>query len=407
MNTACDLLAHLIRARKGEDFITEALAWTLNHTGFDRCFRSRVLRELGDGRLRDIQWGEWRTQYPLDGKFLDMVCISNDSTKAIILEHKENAAFDPDQIRTYRDISQKHFESFIGSITPAPVSEPSVVDFSWCWYEVHAMASHWLQANARPKIDEFIVRNFLELLDQRALGPMTALEMGEVRHLWNTILAEERLVKLIQRMPHDHEWMGAIPEDLQSAKLLRRTFGQGQRSPRRRDGRIGLDLMDDWHPGIFVGVLVDGRDHGIPHSSDPEKGPDFCLILDMHRDLHSRYPADTTYIDFKSNLRQRCESTPWCFLDHLKEHKSPNLWHPIHVRRPLADVIGNLESGDAQVRALRTAAGDALKLVAGEHANFWHLRQSLQGQLDPAYATSSDPGGSRGVEREAKGERAL
>ena len=76
-----DLLARLSRARKGEDFITEALAWTLNNTGFEGCFRSRVLREIDDGYSQHTQWGEWRTQHPLGGKFLDMACISCDDTK--------------------------------------------------------------------------------------------------------------------------------------------------------------------------------------------------------------------------------------------------------------------------------------------------------------------------------------
>ena len=406
MNAATDLLTRLALARKGEDFLTEALAWTLNNTGFDLCFRSRVLRALNDERLADIQWGEWRTRYHLSGKFLDMVCISSDGTRAIIFEHKENARFDPEQIRTYRKISHEYFEAFIGSITPAPPPDQSVVDFSLCWYDLHEMATHWLETDARPDVDEFVVRSFLDLLDKRALGPMTPITKSDITHLWNAILVEESLVKLIRRMPDEADWMTAIPVNLRSAKLDRRSFGQGQRPPRRPDGRIGLDLLDEWHPGIFVGVLVDGRDHRIPNSSDPKKGPDFCLILDMHRNLHSSYPDDPNYRNFKKKLRKRCERTPWRFLDHLKDHKPWNPWHPIHVRQPLSDVIGNCGSGDAQIRALRDAARDVLSLIVGDRS-FWNLRQGFSRQLGPINLTLSDSGGSKGVAPGSKGERAL
>ena len=237
---------------------------------------------------------------------------------------------------------------------------------------------------------------------------MTALPKSEIPQLWNAIRLEEDLVKLVRRMPDEDDWMSTIPKELRSADPLRRSFGKGRRAPRRRDGRIGLDLMDDWRPGIFVGVLVDGRDHRIRRSSEPEKGPDFCLILDMHRDLHSRYSTDPTYGDFKGNLRRRCQGTRWHFLDHAKEHRSPNLWHPIHIRRPLVDVMnGYDESGDEQLSALRAAAGEVLNLVVGQDGDFWNLQQSLRRQLDSASVISSDPGGSIGVAKGPKGERPL
>ncbi|MBA2664336.1 MAG: hypothetical protein H0U74_18745 [Bradymonadaceae bacterium] len=62
------------------------------------------------------------------------------------------------------------------------------------------------------------------------------------------------------------------------------------KSGRSTDGRIGIDIIQGWKPGLFVGVIADGRDHRVT-PSNPELGADFALVLSVRKVGSPEAPA--------------------------------------------------------------------------------------------------------------------
>lgn len=132
------------------------------------------------------------------------------------------------------------------------------------------------------------------------------------------------------------------------------------------DGRIGLDLLTPWRPGVFVGVMVNPRDHrsGV---SDPELGSDFLLVLDVARKADGdRLDGDTWLVQPEiTALRARLteDSGAWAFHDHLTAVDSPNRWHPFHLRRPLVTVFESATDAEERYARWLAAARSALDVL--------------------------------------------
>ncbi len=141
-------------------------------------------------------------------------------------------------------------------------------------------------------------------------------------------------------------------------------------------GRMGISLWDEseWYPGIFVGVLLDGKDH-CTKPINSAKGPDFCLILSFKGPLFGTYRTNEHYREFLCNAQQRLNDgwNRWKFYNHLEEVERPNRYHPIHIRKPLLDVFAGTESYEEQECLFYNAASELIKLVA-EEESFWKLR---------------------------------
>ncbi|GDX83548.1 hypothetical protein LBMAG42_53590 [Deltaproteobacteria bacterium] len=127
------------------------------------------------------------------------------------------------------------------------------------------------------------------------------------------------------------------------------------------DGRVGLDLVDPWCPGAFAGVFLDPTDHKVTPSR-PHLGTDFVIILDTQH-TQNRVPYDT--LPAFGALVRRLESAPrrWDVLDHLATAKKPNRWHPIHLRRPMAEIWEGTSNAEERYAAWLAAARDGLALL--------------------------------------------
>jgi hypothetical protein len=141
-----------------------------------------------------------------------------------------------------------------------------------------------------------------------------------------------------------------------------------------RWGRQGINVgSSTWKPGLFLGVLVYGKDHCV-ELLDPEGGADLAVILSVGRkagedglkgDSFVRQPE---WEALKARLRK--DSGRFRFVDHLLEASSrPNRWHPVHLRLPLAQVWAEVDDNSearymAWIECLREGA--ALLLVGGE-----------------------------------------
>jgi len=146
------------------------------------------------------------------------------------------------------------------------------------------------------------------------------------------------------------------------------------------DGRMGLELLNSWTPGIFVGILLDGKDH-CTKPINAAKGPDFCLILDFDEELHSQYPSNRHYTDFVRIVSKKITdlNNGWEFYHHLDDNKvkNKNKWHPIHIRKPMLDVFVGSMSIEEQSDIFYKTANQIIEIVTDE-ACFWSLRDEYK-----------------------------
>lgn len=137
-----------------------------------------------------------------------------------------------------------------------------------------------------------------------------------------------------------------------------------------RWGRQGINVgSSSWKPGLFLGVLVYGKDHCV-ELLDPDGGADLALILDVARKAGEEGLNGDSFIsqpewrDLETRLRE--DSGRFHFVDASSR---PNRWHPVHLRLPLAQVWAEADNNSearykAWIECLREGA--ALLLVGGE-----------------------------------------
>ncbi|MYA44991.1 MAG: hypothetical protein F4X43_01310 [Acidobacteria bacterium] len=369
-----------------EDFITNALAWTLQNTSLGTQFRECIRDKL---RARGVcvpvtEHSVWETQVNLSGKRPDMGCLDGDA--AILFEHKRGAnKVDPAQIGRYKRRAKAKYSRGHAIVVIAADDPPfnTEADIELPWRQVYGFVKESKKACAK---EEFVASCFLDLLDSEGLGPMKELDLTVLPYLDKARASENTLYGFAQclaRKPWD-SLPGISPDDIHE-NPLHRSSGRGR--AKHRDGRIGVDLLESWSPGIFVGVLVDGRDHRTK-PSDPELGPDFSIIMDFGDEFHKRYPEDEHYKALVVRLRELVrqgqladadapfDGCRWQFWNHLEECKDPNKWHPIHLRRPLATLLQGITTGEDQVKRLWDVSREGLGILF-HRGEIGALRQAM------------------------------
>lgn len=129
------------------------------------------------------------------------------------------------------------------------------------------------------------------------------------------------------------------------------------------EGRFGVDLLNEWKPGLFVGAYLLRYDHRQPLLA-PEDGGDFALILDVLQNA-TAFDGDAFVqhaLFYRLRERLARDSGAWNFADHLAQAK-PNRWHPLYLRRPLMDVLGDASTPQARRDAWFAAARDAVQVL--------------------------------------------
>ncbi len=157
------------------------------------------------------------------------------------------------------------------------------------------------------------------------------------------------------------------------------------------DGREGVDVMPwPWKPGVFCGVLVDGRDHRTTPGRS-RLGVDFVVILSMYQKVNpGAYESSPAFQALRARLA--ADHGRWDFHDHLAAVPRPNRWHPIHLRRPLVEVWEGAGTPEARCAAWLAAAREGMELLlrGGE-------ARDLSGAWDeppsPAHVETSEPPG--------------
>lgn len=314
---------------------------------------------------------EWRTQENFDGKYPDMVCRFNGENKAIIFEHKTWRPLHENQLANYKDYAKNNFDEYrIVLITATQQQHEQDPDLPLCWSDIYNLISDLENSND----SELLFRDFQQLLKSEGLGPPAPISHTSIRYHYETKDLKKNISDLIERIKGREEqkkkWKKMIKKDLD----IRKRVGWG---------RIGLELLP-WEGSIFIGILVDGKDHKT-EPIDLVKGPDFCLIISFDQSLHDFYTEEKSYKKLVEELLpKKVEqlNDGWQFYDHLKDFEAPrkNKYHPIHIRKPMLDVFCGTESCEDQEERFYEAASTLIRLVA-EEESFWALRESCKEYL--------------------------
>jgi len=140
---------------------------------------------------------------------------------------------------------------------------------------------------------------------------------------------------------------------------------RGSRPPGFLWGRCGLQLVQNWKPSLFVGVLVRGQDHKV-EMSQPELGADFVVIISVDRKARKEningddFMATPEFTELRRRLGE--DAGDWDFEDHLARTRV-NRWHPIHLRRPLTLVFNGAESAHQRQEHWLIAARDGVDVI--------------------------------------------
>lgn len=337
-----------------ENFITEIFAWLLrNNPSLIKEFFKRFESEQPISNILEIV-----TQYNLSGHYLDMVLKLDNVTW--IFEHKTFARLSENQLSKYRELGQKEFGNVkLALITASQYQHEQKCDLAITWEDVYCFLSEISKSDSNPI--QFLTE-FTELLKENGLGPQPALSYESIIYYlpskdFRTNL-QQILWKIHERIEQTEEFnffFNALGED-KNDNLLWNWDAQ------KYWGRVGTEFLKSWRPGIFIGCIVDNKDHCNSYK-DYSKGIDYSLILCFDQETSTAngkidYLKDDLYgelvNEFMANVHKLevWEVYHWEVYHHVKQENEPNPWHPIYLRCSLADILIGKSSQEEQVEEL-------------------------------------------------------
>lgn len=342
-----------------ENFITEGFAWLLrNKELLAREFIDYLSQKLPEPIPLTHILPEWKTQHTFPGGQIDM--LADFGQFALIFEHKVWTYLSPGQLDKYRNYAeanikwtQKYKLILITGLNRQHEQNP---DVALTWSDIYKFLKHWLET----KSDDSLVRDFIDMLAEENLSPAAPVSYESiVSYLPAKSLIPNLKSITLRAAEADWRWV-----------LERMGFNKDVPvacKPARYEhklGRLVLDILDSWFPGIFIGTLLDGSDCKVK-LSNPHLGPDFCLILcfDIKKcqEFEEEFFNSEEYT--KLRLRLKENSGTWSFHDHRFELALPNRWHPLHLRKPLAEVFRGTITFEEQVDRFISQGREVIELL--------------------------------------------
>lgn len=319
------------RPREGKDstenFITASFCWILkNNQEFSNYFLDKICERLNTS-INDRE-GNWETQVNFGGKFPDMAYKYANATKILVFEHKAWSHLHENQLNNYRKFaSDKYDLSHIILITANSSQHTQNPDLAICWSNIHTWIDEWAKSNE----PDFILRSFQDLLKHEGLGPHEAITQGAILYYFTVgnfiqklgevisrCLLRRTILKLINReeliMEWQHNW-----------------------------GRIGIgnNNINDWKPAIFIGFMLDGKEHFIKPLI--ECSPDFVIIMSINANYRENYIKNENYINLVKELEAKIPlmEGDWQFYHHIEDKNisEHNYAHPIYIRKSMLNLF--------------------------------------------------------------------
>lgn len=346
-----------------EDYITEAFAWLLSsREELARDFlEEKVNVQLpdengqGDNSPVDVAWS---TQVSFSESRPDM--ISEIGGKTVVFEHKIHEEACEKQLERHKKGLREDPEYSGGPlvlITSAKWHFQNPADVKVTWPEIY----EWL--GARSPGEDRMIQEFRALLESRGLSPRPELQETSLRAYLHVQKVEQQVKELLQAV-----WSRTEKWEFMFAELSHLDKENTELKPSvTSEGRLGIQFNADspnaWTPGIFAGVHLDGDDHKV-EMSDPELGPDLAVVLDVGQQIagmaRQRFLSGPLYRGLSSRLQEEARTRDWDVVDTYGRSGRENPWHPLIIRRPLAEVLRGKPSFEEQASAILEALEDGL-----------------------------------------------
>ena len=140
-----------------------------------------------------------------------------------------------------------------------------------------------LKNYAKDPVDEFMLNQALHFMQNNSLGTYGEITPGAIAGYWETFGLKNVVNNLVENL-RVREWDS-------KCKNLQYCNTQGFTEPifrKERWGRVGLEMYNNWKPGIFVGILWDHTDHRIDPLNKENGGPDVVILVDMLESGYSK-----------------------------------------------------------------------------------------------------------------------
>ena len=408
-----------------ENYITECFAWILNHNPQFAIF---FLENIGE--LKTVKWfnsqgedaqkplrfntgqGSFQTQVKSSGGgFYDMVF--QDENSMMVFEHKVWDAYhkscdDPEQEQYKR--YEKSLQETLGvedglnrvgtvvGIVGDFLYKPHVKNAHCAWRNIYEWISKYLGND--PDVEntqDFILKNFQNLLLEKGLGPMTAINFQEIND------HSQRVIELENKKPDFEElktffknfhgryfgeniednfkfkkdvelWQGGTQTTAEFIQEISRVNGQWGRVGIELDGRYGVY----WRPGLTVSIYYDSYDYKVPLLEG--EGADLMIDLCAQQGKEGvPYKGNNYYNDFVMYLKKQegIKELGWSiydvYQDNVTEH-TVNDWHPLLIRKKCAEVFEKAKGGEDQSKKLYEEIKPVLDTILSSE-EFYNLRK--------------------------------
>lgn len=349
-----------------ENYLTEAFAWLLKADAeFSIFFLNSLMCKHSDP-IEASQGIHWFTQCNFGGVYPDMVCEIAGGEFAYVFEHKVWSGLHPNQLQNYRRRSAERYGQGnyrIILITAHRSQHAREASEALCWEDVYIRVERYLQTKAGTASGiHFLLKDFLKLLQDIGLSPHGSFTIEELIGYSASFYDRMKLL-----------WTAfgnAYSKPFETAVLARHPQCNDAKlhSPFEHHGLVGIKLFDEMRPNLFVGALLDPRHYHVERS-DALKGPDCCIILTFDEPFHHLY-GESEFRRLLESIQAAFADEPdgWTFHSHIDatESELKNTWHPIHIRKPLVEVLalGQTDSSlQTQAHALQSAIDKPLSIL--------------------------------------------
>lgn len=356
-----------------ENFVTEAFAWLLkNNKNFSDFFLRKILMRLPTYSGLDLQVSldcKWATQMNFAGIFPDMVAELNNGT-LLVFEHKVWAQLHPGQLDGYKQFSSANYSgSHLILITASEAQHFQNPDLALCWRDVYVWIEEWIQLEGK-QVD-FIFLDFLNLLQEEGLGPVAPVSHEGILSYYSARGFKTQVINLIQQA-EKRDW-----SHIHSQIIVNSFKKANGKAYYELNGRVALLILDNSCPSLTTGFILDWE----PYCVSPLSGmssPDFSVMLRIVDDFQDKYLELQAYQAFVQILRRKIEllGDGWVFYDHINDSQlaERNKGFPIHVRKPMLDLLRGTKKSEEQVNKFMQANELILTKIL-ECQEFWEMRE--------------------------------